>query len=168
LSHFHDVITMVDSIWKTFDLASMSKLSLGTAWRNANIWNWRVCSVMFNVSTWWKFVVGFTLQPPYPFERAYSSDWTEGRRGLTTGLDVSDKTLLFLPGGDNRFSVIQLVSRINGAIPLLQLEDLSEIKFTHYACRTAVRTYVYKSVWRRLKVCCGLSCSVCERSKACD
>jgi len=94
-------------------------------------------------------VVGFTPQPPYPWDRADCSDWTEGRWGLTNGLDVSDKTLLFLPGSDN-FSVIQLVSRINGVIPPLNLGDLSEIRFTHFcACRTAVRTYyIYIYIYR--------------------
>ena len=52
-----------------------------------------------------------------------------------------------IPAGSDNFSVIQFVSRINGVIPILHLEDLSEIKFTNCcACWSAVRTYVCKSV----------------------
>ena len=117
--------------------------------------------IIIVVGSW--MTLGFTPRPSYHWERASGSHWTEGRLELGNCLDVSDKTLLFLPESDNSFSIVQHLSRMNGVLQLLHLEDLGDIKFTHcHACRSAFGTNVYKSVWRCLKVCCGRSCSECE------
>jgi len=88
--------------------------------------------LIFNLDTRWGWVVNFTTWPMYP-GKSPGTHWIGGWVGHTAGMEVSEKTLLPLPGFELRTIHLEFLLCLDILCSVV-LKDIQEHSFVADAC----------------------------------